>query len=94
MINGDLVIKGDLKQNTNGMFIAKDGDIIFSAQGDARTNNQDQQVQGIFIGMKNVKAEGDGQPAFNDNVNKPWINGGRLTINGILLGADLSQLVQ
>ncbi len=94
MINGDIVIKGDLQQNPNGMFIARDGDIIFSAQGDAKTNNQDQEVHGIFIGLKDIKAEGDGQPAFNSDLNKPWINGGRLTIHGILLGADLSDLVK
>ena len=93
VINGDLVIKGDLTKNANGMFIVRDGDLIFSAEGDALHNNQNQTVKGIFIGLKAIKAEGDGQPAFNNDVNKPWINGGRLTLNGILLGGDLSILI-
>lgn len=93
VINGDLVVKGDMKQNSNGMFIVRDGDLIFSAEGDAKTNNQNQEVKGIFIGLGSVWAEGDGQPAFNNDLNKPWINGGRLVIDGILLGADVSKLV-
>jgi|GEM_PF-6300018 len=87
VINGSLTIKGDLTKNPNGMFIVRDGDLTFSAIGDAKENNQNQTVKGIFIGLQNMKAEGDGfQPAFNNNLNKPWINGGRLMINGIILG--------
>lgn len=93
VINGDLVVKGDMKQNSNGMFIVRDGDLIFSANSDTTTNNQNQEVKGIFIGLGNVRAEGDGQPAFNNNLNKPWINGGRLIINGILLGGDLNKMI-
>lgn len=95
VINGDLVIKGNLTKNPNGMFIVRDGDLTFSAIADAQQNNQDQLVKGIFIGLNNVKAEGDGyQSAFNNDLNKPWINGGRLTINGIMLGGDLTKLIE
>ena len=94
VINGNLTVKGDLTKNPNGMFIVRDGTLTFSAIGDAKENNQNQTVKGIFIGLNEVKAEGDGyQAAFNNDLNKPWINGGRLMINGILLGGDLTKLV-
>lgn len=94
VINGDLVVKGNLQKNPNGMFIVRDGDLTFSAIGDALENNQDQLVKGIFIGLNNIKAEGDNQPAFNNDLNKPWINGGRLTVQGIILGDDLTKMVE
>lgn len=75
------------------MFIVRDGDMIFSSESDAKENNQDQLVKGIFIGLHNVIAQGDGQPAFNNDLNKPWINGGRLTIQGVLLGGDLQKMI-
>lgn len=95
VINGDLVIKGNLTKNPNGMFIVRDGTLTFSAIADAKENNQDQLVKGIFIGLYHVKAEGDGyQSAFNNDLNKPWINGGRLTIHGLMLGGDLTKLIE
>ncbi len=95
VINGDLTIKGNLTKNPNGMFIVRDGTLTFSAAGDAQENNQDQLVKGIFIGLSGVKAEGDGyEKAFNDDLDRTWVNGGRLTINGIILGGDLTKLVE
>ncbi len=95
VINGNLTVKGDLTKNPNGMFIVRDGDLTFSAIGNAQENNQNQTVKGIFIGLQNVKAEGDGyQAAFNNDLNKPWINGGRLLIHGVILGGNLKELVE
>ena len=75
------------------MFIVRDGDLIFSTNSNTQANNQNQTVRGIFIGLQNIIAEGDGQAAFNNKLDNNRVNGGSLTIRGILLGGDLSKMI-
>ena len=85
--NGDLEVVGNVGDNI--MFIVPDGTISF------RDESCDRQiVRGIFVAGQGFEALNEEERQRNDDVDKERCHEGGLTVEGVMVGDNLEDLVQ